>query len=977
MPICLLVLVLLATSSWAQEIALQNPGFEQVSANDPTMPAGWERWQAGPKQVRLDQDNPYQGAYCAALSPNPPGRGAVVLKQYFTEYQPGAEYEVVFAGRTNGVAAGRLQVINWTAVANQRPASEIYPGNAVTFDNTQWQLFATTFTAPKQAGQQLYLELSHEADAPPQAIIWWDEFSIRPLESKHRELLNLARDLGLEVYMLLVRARFEIGSSCDLIDYLLDDAEKHAGLNAARSRPLRQRVAELRDHMETALARLHSQHDAVYETKAPVTRLNPEELAQREALLQDTRQAIGRAVEELRTTCLATLATLRADARAAAGEFTIPPQVASEVTTATLADRFHRIVSWHGYMSEVEYVHRALWSLPATIVQGYLWREDKWSLRDSFLAINTPRTLPYLERVLAEDWPELTGLKANVARDLAMIGDRPGFRGFEIDEPQIEDGHLANEAGYAAFRAYLADKYPPERLRGLGLDQLEGWTVTQTVGDNPVAWMEWQYFKIHVMTQRLREAQEFIKSQPGQPVLLPVIQQFVPSVPQRASWVSVPAALDWVGMDPYNGGAPSEAFEMDLLRSNSRGPTYLVVGTCYDATAARFHKDMSISLGHADGLWVWCWVYMSKYRATSFSARGWERRFRHLWKPGMWEAAQEVFAKIASAEPYLVHTTSATPIAVVFSERTGIFDSGAKPGNDLIRHFQVVEGLYRALHHSHLAPEAVFAESLTPERLANRKLLLMVDTRLLTDQEIDLLRDWVRNGGTLVAMGPTSLYDQWGRQREDFALADVFGASYRGSIDTPGAIVPGEPLRRMRLDLPESIALPPARPAELVQPTTAAVMATWTDGQPAVLHSRFGHGAAWLITTSWLPAAYDGGSSLKAVVRSYHPGVRELLEAICRSAVPQLPVETIGCPPDVELSLRRQGQRIIVHLLNYADDTTVSDLSLLVPTERPLRIFDPTRPAEVLSTVHAEGRVTVAVPPFEHHTMLVIEPTVG
>jgi hypothetical protein len=49
-----------------------------------------------------------------------PWSSSSVLKQYFTDYEPGVEYEVVFAGRTNGVAAGRLNIINWTAVEDKR-----------------------------------------------------------------------------------------------------------------------------------------------------------------------------------------------------------------------------------------------------------------------------------------------------------------------------------------------------------------------------------------------------------------------------------------------------------------------------------------------------------------------------------------------------------------------------------------------------------------------------------------------------------------------------------------------------------------------------------------------------------------------------------------------------------------------------------------------------------------------------------------
>ncbi len=965
-----LVMALLAVPVFSQEIALVNPGFEQPAENDATLPAGWQRWQATPAQVYLDEQAPYEGTRCAALRPNPPGKGTVVLKQYFTDYEPGVEYEVVFAGRTNGVAAGRLNIINWTAIEDKRGRKDIYPGTVVTFDNTDWQVFGTTFIAPKQTGQQLYLELSHGRFAPPEAIISWDDFSIRPVLPAHRKLLKLTGESDHALYTTLVNTRFEIGSRCDMADYFLDDAVHHAGMSEDLARPLRRRIEDVRDGFDAVIAQWTRRHAEVYGVDLAVTRLTDEDFAARELLLRSTLADGQLALENAVATATQALQSLEADARRAAGELLIPPQTASEVTTDTLGDRFHRIVSWHGYMTDESYVHRAMWDLPATIVQGYLWRESNWPLRDRFFEANTPRTFPYFERVVAEGWPDLTALRESVQREMAVLGDRPGFRGFEIDEPSIMDKHVATDEGYAAFEQYLAGKYSGEERAALGIADTTGWTIADEVETDAhrVLWMEWQRFKIDLMTRRLVEAEEFIKSQPGEPVLLPVIQQFLPSEPQRASWVSVPAALDWIAMDPYSGGAPSEAFEMDLLRSNSKGPTYLVVGTCYDPTAGRFNKDMCISLAHADGLWVWCWVYMSKYRAPGFLANGWERQYRHLWKPGMWEAAREVFGKIDAAEEYLVHTTSGTPIAVVFSERTGIFDSGEKPGNDLIRHFHIIQGLYQGLHQTHLAEEAVFAEALTAESLADRQVLLLADARLLNNREVGVIREWVRGGGTLIAMGPTSLCDEWGRPQEDYALADVFGASYQGTIEKPGAIAPG---------LSNEIALPGDHEADLIEPTTATVTASYAGGQPAVLRNSFGSGTCWLITNAWLGAAYSGSASLKSIDKIYQPGARELLERLCRTGIAggALPVELwTDCPAAVEMTLRRQGERLIVHLLNYANDTTVSGVSLRVTGDTPARIFDPTRPNDAIP-VHDDGDgVRFTVPDFDNHTMFVIQP---
>lgn len=60
--------------------------------------------------------------------------------------------------------------------------------------------------------------------------------------------------------------------------------------------------------------------------------------------------------------------------------------------------------------------------------------------------------------------------------------------------------------------------------------------------------------------------------------------------------------------------------------------------------------------------------------------------------------------------------------------------------------------------------------------LSRYRAVILADQESLTDQAVQQIRDYVANGGGLIATGLTSYFTQWHRRRMDFALADVFGA---------------------------------------------------------------------------------------------------------------------------------------------------------------------------------------------------------
>jgi hypothetical protein len=65
------------------------------------------------------------------------------------------------------------------------------------------------------------------------------------------------------------------------------------------------------------------------------------------------------------------------------------------------------------------------------------------------------------------------------------------------------------------------------------------------------------------------------------------------------------------------------------------------------------------------------------------------------------------------------------------------------------------------------------------------KLLLLPNIAALSGAQCAQIRDFVRRGGSVLATYETSLYDESGKRRPDFGLGELFGVSWRKTLDGP------------------------------------------------------------------------------------------------------------------------------------------------------------------------------------------------
>jgi hypothetical protein len=138
-----------------------------------------------------------------------------------------------------------------------------------------------------------------------------------------------------------------------------------------------------------------------------------------------------------------------------------------------------------------------------------------------------------------------------------------------------------------------------------------------------------------------------------------------------------------------------------------------------------------------------------------------------------------VFGEIGRRAEFCVRAEQIPHAAMLFSDNTRMF-YGLEHKED--RYLAHPFGFFRAAYEEHLPLNIIAEWDLQPERLKNYRVLVLPNVACLSDDQVRVIRDYVREGGGLVATNDTSRFDMLGRERKNFALADVFGVDYDGPL---------------------------------------------------------------------------------------------------------------------------------------------------------------------------------------------------
>jgi hypothetical protein len=270
-------------------------------------------------------------------------------------------------------------------------------------------------------------------------------------------------------------------------------------------------------------------------------------------------------------------------------------------------------------------------------------------------------------------------------------------------------------------------------------------------------------------------------------------------------------------------------------------------------------------------------------------------------------------------------------VAILYSFATMAFN------ND--QPYQSTYLFQQALIQEKIPFDIIFDDNL--KDLSKYKVLVLADQECLSDEKLDLIRNFVNKGGGLVATEHTSLYTEWRQRKREFGLNDLLQVT---APEWHGTRVPEDilimPVLRREVGKGRVVYIPEVIPSVPKPPTVA-------------MTSRY-----WKLPVNW----------------------KELVESVRWASYDNLSVN-IQAPLTVtmELNLKEDESALILHLVNFdSRNPSVKNIKVDVQIPEGKRILKVTlltpdgRNDEDLQFKEKGSRIVFTIPLLTTYDLVVL-----
>ena len=386
-------------------------------------------------------------------------------------------------------------------------------------------------------------------------------------------------------------------------------------------------------------------------------------------------------------------------------------------------------------------------------------------------------------------------------------------------------------------------------------------------------------------------------------------------------------------------------------------------------------------------------------------------------------AFTNTMVEIGKRKQWFVRTTQEPWAALLVSEQNRQFYASNQVMDRFLQH---VLGVFRVGIEEHLPVTLVTDLDINDKTLAKYKVLILANTAALSDPQVKVIRQFVNNGGGLVATCESSLCNELGQLRSNFALADLFGVDYLGR--------PNEDTQKVELDANFMRAIDdtywrnrqgiadlrwgagdiqtdvlinsPQMPKIMGKGVQASFKGPWVKMSETARAPMQRAMIMFPLGLPPIPAAVAGQQGKGRVVyfafgidaacySYYYPYQREILSNSIKWVANDTPPMELDGPMCVQSTLWRQhdskGERLVVQLFNGVNTTSDhgapdTDVPLREETlpiyGMKLRLKDPhisrvhIEPGDIPLKMTNKGEYTeIELPPLDVHYMVVAELT--
>lgn len=254
-----------------------------------------------------------------------------------------------------------------------------------------------------------------------------------------------------------------------------------------------------------------------------------------------------------------------------------------------------------------------------------------------------------------------------------------------------------------------------------------------------------------------------------------------------------------------------------------------------------------------------------------------------------------------------------------------------------------LKGTFRLLEEGYYQYGFVSDRELSIEKLMQFQVLIMPNVAALSDEHAKIIHDWVSAGGKLIDTFQSSLFDELGIPRSDFALRDVFGVHYDGTmvntemdcyqkVITRNDILLGFDETRLLHNSRRTLMIEPNQEVQVItgylpkinsQPPENAFPENWDSGHPIVVLNKFGKGQVVYFANEAARLNYTIG----------HPDYMDLLSNSINILMGSHKVLKTNAPASVHVYLNQDS--------NNPDSYQLSLVNTSSSTHRPPRDLIP------------------------------------